>query len=541
MDILSPVAPLPLTRRPPSRRPAKLRGAHIALVDNQRPAARVILDAARRHLEGLGARITVVPKRHGSAPLDDAQQKRIRRECQAVVFGVGDHRPSALYAGYEAASLEREGVPAVVLCTADSPLHAQVVATSMGVPGLPVIVASPSANEWLDALAVALIEAPEALDAAYQGRYCSRAQAEAYFGLVAHGQPMPTGTVRVGGGYDGINTFAARWRWSDGLPIFPPTPERVAAMVVASRRAPDDVVALVPPRFGEATVERVAANAVMAGCHPREMPALIAAAQALSKPGMNAFGLLLGTGPQAPMVCINGPARKALEVNCRHNVLGAGRAANGTIARALRFVIANIGGCIPEVTDLAAMGSPAKYAFCFGENEEESAWPGLHTTRGLPKEASAVTVALVRGVFDISSAAVTPDDIVKALAQGMSVRSTANLYYGGEMVLLLCLQWAKTLQAAGVSRADLQRRLFEALQVPLSSLTQPDMDALRAFRSDEFPDLDTRSWAPPVRGPDDILVIVTGGAPGPHSACCPTSGGLSWSQTVRIADGGGAT
>ncbi len=540
MDILSPVAPLPLTRRPPSRRPATLRGAHVALVDNQRPAAKAIMDAARRHLEGLGARVTVVAKRHGSAPLDDAQQQRIRRECKAVVLGVGDHRPSALYAGYEAASLEREGLPAVVLCTSDFPLHAQVVTTSMGVPGLPVVVASPSDGAWLGALAVVLTGTPEALDAAYQGRYCSRAQAEAYLGLVSHGQPMATSVVRMDGGYDGFHALAARWRWSDGLPVFPPTPERVASMVQVSRRAPGEVVALVPPRFGEATVERVAANAVMAGCLPREMPALIAAVQALSRPGMNAFGLLLGTGPQAPMVCVNGPARKALEINSSHNVLGAGRAANGTVARALRFVIANVGGCIPEITDLAAMGSPTKYAFCFGENEEESAWPGLHTTRGLPKEASAVTVSLVRGVFDISSAAVTPDEIVKALAQGMSVRSTANLYYGGEMVLLLCLQWAKALQAAGVSRADLQRRIFDALQVPLSSLTRPDLDALRAFRSDEFPDLDTRSWVPPVRNPDDILIVVTGGAPGPHSACCPTSGGLSWSQTVRIADGNGA-
>ena len=169
--------------------------------------------------------------------------------------------------------------------------------------------------------------------------------------------------------------------WTDGLPIYPPTEAAVGEMLRYTDRSPQDVVAIIPPKNGAATVEKIAINAVMAGCRPEYLPLLIAAIEAIVRPEYNLYGRQTTTHPGAHLVIINGPIRHELDVNCKHNVFGHGWRANATIGRALRLVLINVAGNKPGVTDMATHGHPGKYSFCMGEDEEGSPWTPFHVDR----------------------------------------------------------------------------------------------------------------------------------------------------------------
>jgi hypothetical protein len=170
--------------------------------------------------------------------------------------------------------------------------------------------------------------------------------------------------------------------WTDGLPVVPPTPELVTAMVEGSGLAADAEVASIAPRMATATVEKVAINAVMAGCRPEFMPVVVAALRAMARPEFNLAGVQGTTHPVAPLVMVNGPIRERIGINCGSNVFGQGFRANATIGRAVRLVLINIGQGIPGKTDMATFGTPCKFSYCAGENEENSPWDGCHRQRG---------------------------------------------------------------------------------------------------------------------------------------------------------------
>ena len=173
--------------------------------------------------------------------------------------------------------------------------------------------------------------------------------------------------------------------WSDGLPMLPPTQAAIDSMIAASGLNKDDILGVIPPLNGIATVERVAANAVMAGCLPDYFPLVLAAVQGVLQPRFNLDGVQTTTGNVAPLVIVNGPCRNTLQINYSSNVLGQGWRANSTIGRALRLVLSNIGGAAPGIYDKATLGQPAKYTFCIAENEEENPWDPLHVERGLSR------------------------------------------------------------------------------------------------------------------------------------------------------------
>ncbi len=173
---------------------------------------------------------------------------------------------------------------------------------------------------------------------------------------------------------DAINKLYRERRWSDGLPIVPPTQERVTRMLAGTKRNADDVVAVLPPGFGEATVERIAINAVMAGCEPAYLPVLIAATDAVAQAQFNIQGIEATTNPVAVWLVLNGPIVNQLDVNATFNCLGQGSWANATMGRAMRLILQNIGGALPGDMDRATQGQPAKYTFCCGENEAQSPW-----------------------------------------------------------------------------------------------------------------------------------------------------------------------
>src|SRR5512132_1369694 len=190
---------------------------------------------------------------------------------------------------------------------------------------------------------------------------------------------------------DAIEALYARGV-TDGLPVVPPTRARVARAVAAAGRAADDLVAVVPPNYGRATVEKIAISAVMAGCRPEYLPVVVAAVEAVCDEAFDLHGVSATTNAPAPLIVINGPVRKTLDVNCGAGVFGSGWRANATIGRALRLVCVNVGGARPGVVSMSTLAHPGRYTYCIGEAEEDNPWEPLHVEHGFAPEDSTVAV-----------------------------------------------------------------------------------------------------------------------------------------------------
>src|SRR5215213_5418306 len=186
----------------------------------------------------------------------------------------------------------------------------------------------------------------------------------------------------------------------DGLPVVVPTPERLARMLAACGDAAT-AIAVLPPGYEEVCWRDVAYNALMAGCSPSYVPVVAAAVEAIAAPEFNLLGIATTTGSATMCIIVNGPAARDLGMNAGVNALGPGNRANATIGRAVRLTLQNAGGARSGETDMATLGQPGKFAFCFAENEAESPWPPLHVERGFPADASVVTVVGVSGTVEV--------------------------------------------------------------------------------------------------------------------------------------------
>lgn len=246
--------------------------------------------------------------------------------------------------------------------------------------------------------------------------------------------------------------------WTDGLPVVPPTPERVERMLSGTNRVPDEFIASVPPKWGRATVEKVAINAVMAGCQPAYLPVVLTAVEAMTSERFNLHGVQVTTSHVAPMLVVNGPVRKQLDINDSFNLFGQGWRANATIGRAVRLVCTNIGGALPGELDRAAFGHAGKYTCCIAEKEEESAWTALHVERGFQAEESTVTVfagASPQSVNDHSNN--TAEGILNTICGHLTSPGGS----GGETLLVVGLEHAKTISGDGFSKADVRRYIAD--------------------------------------------------------------------------------
>jgi thiol-disulfide isomerase/thioredoxin len=278
--------------------------------------------------------------------------------------------------------------------------------------------------------------------------------------------------VRLGEMEDDMEAMWDRG-WTDGLPVVPPTEARVLAMLEGSSRTPDEVVAAVPPNLAPATVEKVAINAVMAGCRPEYLPVVVAAVEAACTDEFNIHGVLATTWFAGPVVIVNGPVSRAIGMNSGVNALGQGNRANATIGRALQLVIRNVGGGRPGEIDRATLGTPGKYTFCFAEDEAGSPWESLAAERGFPSGVSAVTVFAgggVRGVVDQQSR--TPESLARSLAACLRGVSHPKLVLGFDACLVVSPDHGRVFRDAGWSRARLRAELAELLLLPADELIQ---------------------------------------------------------------------
>lgn len=250
--------------------------------------------------------------------------------------------------------------------------------------------------------------------------------------------------------------------WTDGLPVVPPTASGLERMIHAAGRDPHEALGVLAPKDGILTVEKVALNALMAGCKPEYMPVVIAAAEAIVDPKFNLRFNSRSTRGPAPLLVINGPIRQQLGINCRSNVFGPGWRANATIGRAVRLLIRNVGGALPGEMDRATLGHPGKYTYCIGEDEEHSPWEPLHVERGFAKEDSVVTVISCEGPNQFGVAKGTADMILEALVEALrSIMRFSSNYRGiGDVTIVFDTDQRNELVKAGYSKADVRRHIF---------------------------------------------------------------------------------
>ncbi|WP_300016326.1 thioredoxin family protein [Pseudonocardia sp.] len=300
--------------------------------------------------------------------------------------------------------------------------------------------------------------------------------------------------------------------WSDGLPVVAPTQVRVLRMLEGTTRPPDEVVAVVPPNLVPATVEKVAINAVLAGCRPEYLPVVLAAVEAACTDEFNAHGLLATTWGAGPAVVVNGPVAREIGMNSGGNALGQGNRANATIGRALQLVIRNVGGGRPGGVDRATTGHPGKLGFCFAEDEDGSPWEPLSVSRGVAPGTSAVTVFAAegpRGIADQISR--TPDSLARSLAAGLRTVAHPKLPLGFDATLVVCPEHARVFADAGWSRADLADALGEAL------LLDPAEIVRGAGGIDEGLPAARATAAVPKFRPGGLMIVHAGGGAGMFS------------------------
>ena len=242
--------------------------------------------------------------------------------------------------------------------------------------------------------------------------------------------------------------------WTDGLPVVPPTPRTVQRMLTGTTRQPEELIGRIPPKGGRATVEKIAINAVMAGCKPAYLPVVITAVEALLDDRCNARGVQCSTHISTPLVIVNGPIVQALGINSGHNVFGQGWRANATIGRAVKLVLVNLGGAIPGVTDKATFGHPGKFTYCIAENEPANPWEPLHVERGFAHDESTVTVFGAEAPHNINNHwSATPHGLLQTIADSMATLGSNHLYLGGESIVVLSPEHADVLAQSQMDEA----------------------------------------------------------------------------------------
>jgi hypothetical protein len=312
---------------------------------------------------------------------------------------------------------------------------------------------------------------------------------------------------------------------TDGLPVVPPTRARVDRAVAATGRAAGELIALVPPNYGRATVEKVAVNAVMAGCRPEYLPVVLAAVEAVCDDAFDLHGVSATTNAPSPLIVVNGPVRATLDINCAAGVFGSGWRANATIGRALRLVCVNLGGATPGVVSMSTLAHPGRYTYCIGEHEEASPWESLAVEHGFTREQSTVALLAADAPLGVyGQRARAPEDLLATLAASMAVVSHHKMTHWGDTLLVLSPEHAKIPGDAGWTKADVRRWLWERLRRPVRELL-PGKDGgeglpehvLAKFKEPER----EATLIPKFRSPDNIKILVAGGSAGRFSAIVP--------------------
>jgi hypothetical protein len=301
--------------------------------------------------------------------------------------------------------------------------------------------------------------------------------------------------------------------FSDGLPLVPPTPERVVAMLDATGRDAQELVGVIAPYDGRATVEKVAINAVMAGCPPEVFPIVLAAVEAAGDPDFALLGLLSTTHPAGPLVVVSGGLADGVGMNSAGNALGQGNRANATIGRALQLVVRNVGGGRPQEEDRAAHGQPGKLGACFAERLGDSPWPGLAQDRGVPEHEAGVTLMAAEAPrLIVDQLARTPEELCASLAAGLEWVGHRRLRLAFDALLVVGPEHGRIFREAGWDRTRVREELFERSSAPAGELVRGAGGVAEGIEPQWVTDPDAA--VPKFAAPERILLAHAGGDAG---------------------------
>ena len=313
-----------------------------------------------------------------------------------------------------------------------------------------------------------------------------------------------------------VNEFYHAKGWTDGLPVVPPTEERVSECLDAAGLAPGDIIGIEQVRQRPIIAEKAAINAVLAGCLPAYMPVVVAVLGAMCDAQYNLHGTSASTGGAAPFIVVNGPVRTLIGMNATHNVLGNGNRANATIGRAIRLVLINVLGVIPGEMDRSTLGHPGKFTFCIAEDEEDSPWVPLAQEREIPEGQSAVTVMAAGAPRQIMNEwTADPEQILETFAAEMRHNMLTYSVWAGNYVLVIPKQLRDLLVAAGWQKRDIREYIFRSARLVRS-------DWAKVGKAN----IVDRSGGPmqeftALKEPADLLIVAAGGPAGGFGAVIP--------------------
>ncbi|MEP6870583.1 MAG: TlpA family protein disulfide reductase [Anaerolineaceae bacterium] len=351
------------------------------------------------------------------------------------------------------------------------------------------------------------------------------------------GSPIRARRIDVGES-DDVFEFMFDQGLTDGLPVIPPTPERVMRMLAGTKRDAQEVVAVVPPNLAPVTIEKIAINAVMAGCKPEYLPVVIAAIEAVTTEQFNMHGVLATTHFPTPVIIVNGPIRDRIGMNYKMNVLGQGNRANATIGRAVQLVVRNVGGGRPGEVDRAALGQPGKYTFCFAEFEERSNWPPLHVERGFAKDQSAVSVyagGAPNGIIDQLSR--DAKSLATSYGRALSAAGHPKQYGHGEIVVIIPPEHVDTFAKDGWSKDQVREQIQASSAVPARDLVR-DEDCAEGLTLQSAQRIGLDTLVPKFRSKEMITLVVAGGEAGKFGAYLGgwVSGPMGSSMTTVVIE-----
>jgi hypothetical protein len=316
--------------------------------------------------------------------------------------------------------------------------------------------------------------------------------------------------------------------WTDGLPVVPPTDKSIAAMLAGAGLEGGEVIGEIAGRNVRVGAEKVAINAVLAGCRPEYLPVVVAALRGLCDPRFAYHGPASSTGGSAMVLVVGGPVARRLGINAGNNALGQGARANATIGRAVRLVMMNCMNTRPGLLDRATLGNPGKYSFCFAESEAVAPWAPLHVERGLRPEQSAVTVYASNSLCQVyNQLAATPEPLLACFADALCNLGTPNLRGFNESLVVLAGEHADLIRQSGWSKRDVQQWLVRHARRSVADLKRAGR------RPGDVEPGDEARFKHAFERPEDILVVCAGGPAGSWSACLP-GWGNKWTRSVTV-------
>ena len=497
-----------------------LAGKRVGFVDNSKCNADVFI----RQLAGrLAERYAIA---HGPVVRKAAPKDRLSHGdfaaltgCDAVVQCFGDCGTSTSISVADAVEIERRGIPTVTVFSTAFVAAARKQAAGRGMADLPLACIP---HPMHTALQKAVVERADAVLDTLAER------------LTRHGDAPAAERIAdrfdSGDDIDAQEMFFARG-WTDGLPVVVPSGDKVDTMVGACGRRPGDRIGPIPPRWREASIEKIAINAVLAGCRPEYFPVVLAAIEALLDEDCQLYGIQTATNTTSPLLIVNGPIAGELDINARGNVFGQGARANATIGRAVQLVLRNIGGDIPGETDMATHGHAGKFTACIAEAEADSPWSPFHVDRGFAAEDSTVTVigaSAPQNIFTYGCE--TGADILDHLIGATLGLGHNNIIFPTGPLFVLSPEHAATLARDGIGRRDIQQAVFERARILLTRFAARSVRGLQHRRARWFAEAGDRDHIGIADRPEDVHILVAGGA-GIHSLFVPTA--FSYAPVTR--------